>query len=175
MIHFCMFGGHKGRINSGEMIYVTIFGGCELKQPTLAKRINEMRRRQSAGLPVRRRNFFINIFGGASITHPTLAEEYLDLQDALRAGAFTLDEWDVEVARLGSESVSSGSFSFCGGFDSDSLPSEKDEIEGLALNRHLGHITTDAGRTLEFGVGQRGAQRTAVLRQAVSSATAALA
>jgi len=174
MIHFCMFGGHKGRISSGEMIYVSIFGGCELKQPTLARRIAETRRRQSAGSPVRRRNFFINIFGGASITHPTLAEEYLDLQDALRSGIFTLSEWDMEVAQLCSESVTCGSFSFCGGFDGDRLPSDQEEIEGLALNRHLGHITSDAGKALECGIGQAGAQRVAVVRQAVSSPTPSL-
>jgi len=167
MVHFCIFGGHEGQLSGDKRVYITVFGGCELKQPTLAKRIMERRRSQAVGLPTSRNSFFITLFGGTSIKIPTLAEEFLDLRDALRSGLLTMEDWDSAMAQVGTESLSLGSFTAFGGFGEE-LPSEEEEVEGLALNRHLGHISDSAGRTLEFGVGRSGSHRAAILRRALS-------
>ena len=166
MIHFCIFGGHEGQLVSERKVYVTLFGGCELKQPTLAKRIVEKRRLDAAGQPHRRQNFFVTLFGGTSIKLPTLSEEYMDLRDSIRAGLLTLEEWDAAIPEVGNESTSFGSFTAFGSFEASELPSEQEEIEGLAIQRHLGNIPENAGKTLEFAVGQGGSNRTAVIRQA---------
>ncbi|NOS99167.1 MAG: hypothetical protein HOP29_00900 [Phycisphaerales bacterium] len=165
MIQFCIFGGHEGQLNTEKKIYVTIFGGCELKKQTLARRIVESRRRPSNGEPSRRRFFFVTIFGGTEVKLPTLAEEYLDMQDAMRAGLITPADW--EAAQLLDEDVNYGSFTAFGGFEASHLPSEDEEVEGLAINRHLGHIPENAGHMLEHAVGRSGSHRTAILRQAL--------
>ncbi len=169
MFHFCIFGGHEGQLVSEKKVYVTLFGGCELKQPTLAKRIIEGRRLRSAGMPSRNQSFFITLFGGTSIKLPTLSEEYMDLRDSIRAGLLTLEEWDAGIPEVANESTSFGSFTAFGGFEAAELPSEQEEVEGLAIQRHLGHIPESAGKTLEFGVGQGGSNRTAVIRQAAAT------
>ena len=56
--------------------------------------------------------------------------------------------------------------------DGDNLPSEDDELEDLALNRHLGYITEQASELLMQAIGQRGSSRGAVVRQAIAVAMA---
>jgi hypothetical protein len=53
------------------------------------------------------------------------------------------------------------------GFEETQLPSEDEEVEGLALQRQFGNVSEQSSRILEMGVGQSGAQRRTVLRQAV--------
>ena len=62
------------------------------------------------------------------------------------------------------------SLTLFGAFSETELPSDDEEIEGLALQRHFGNITADSGKVLEMGVGQSGSQRHALIRQAVSVA-----
>ncbi|MCG3128637.1 MAG: hypothetical protein CHACPFDD_03526 [Phycisphaerae bacterium] len=170
MIHFCIFGGHEGMVSSDNRFYVTIFGGSELRVPTVARQIIEARRGERSEKPSRR-CIFITIFGGTSLRAPTLAEEYLELNDALRSGAITLSDWDLAVGRLGArQSIRYGSFTFCGGFEGNELPSEEEELDGLALNQHLGQIPESIGKLLMLGVGQKGVSRPAIVRQAIASA-----
>ncbi|MCH7526209.1 MAG: hypothetical protein IID39_02120 [Planctomycetes bacterium] len=170
MVHFCICGAHEGHLGPDKKTYVTIFGACELTRPTVAKQIIDMRRRAAAGLPKTRSHFFVTICAATELKAPTLAEEYLDMQEAVKAGVITLEEWDSAVARLSAEEAFQiGSFTIMGAFDGSEVPSENEEVEGLALNRHLGHIPEQAGTTLELGVGQRGSQRTAVLRRALTA------
>lgn len=172
MFHFCIMGGHEGELTADQQVCVTLFGGCELKRPTLAKQIIEMRRRPQGAMP-KRIHFFITICGGTVLRTPTLAEEFLAMQEAVRAGLLALEDWDSAVARLGTDGAFQvGSFTLMGGFSSDEVPAENEEIDGLAINRHLGHISEHAGKTLELGVGRSGSERAAVLRQAFASTTA---
>ncbi len=173
MIHFCVFGAHEGILAPDKVVYFTMFGGCELKQPTLAKRLLEARRYENMGMPIRRRNFFVTIFGGTSIKVPTLAEEFLDLQDALRAKLIAFEDWDAAVVHL-NDNPGFGSLTAFGGFEGAELPSEDEEVEGLALNRHIGNISEPAGRTLELAVGRGGSHRTAILRQALAAQSTAV-
>ena len=173
MIHFCVCGGHEGQLSPDKKLYVTICGACELKRPTLAKQIIERHRRAQAGLPRPSAHFFVTICGATEIKSPTLAEEYLDFKDAIASNMFTTEEWHAAVASLsGDEGMRIDSFTLCGAFGANELPSENEEVEGLALNRHLGHIPDDAGTMLEMGVGQGGSQRASLIGRAFASTVA---
>ena len=163
MFHLCLFGGQGGQLSSERKVYFTMFGACELKLPTTAKQMLEMRR---SGKPSPA-HFFVTLFGGTSITSPTLAQEYLDLQNALRSGQLNLDDWDRSIVQIGNASRSA-SLTLFGAFGADELPSEDDELEDLALNRHLGYVSDEASELLMRAVGQGGSSRGAVVRQAIA-------
>jgi len=174
MIHFCVCGGHDGQLSADKKVYVTIFGACELKRPTLAKQVIEMRRRADAGLPQPGSHFFVTICGATEIKSPTLAEEYLDFKDAITANLFTMEDWNAALARFsGNGGVQTASFTLCGAFSANELPSENEEVEGLALNRHLGHIPDGASTMLEMAVGQGGSQRASLIGRAFATTIAA--
>ncbi|MEE9295097.1 MAG: hypothetical protein V3W34_09095 [Phycisphaerae bacterium] len=173
MFHFCIFGSREGELTPDQKVCITAFGACELRRPTLAKLLIESRQRAKAGLP-KRTHFFITICGATELKLPTLAEEYLAMQEAVNSGVLTVGDWDAAMTHLSSDDVfQCDSLTIMGGFGSHELPAENEEVDGLALNRHLGHIPEQAGQMLELGVGQRGSQRAAIVRQAF--ATTALA
>jgi hypothetical protein len=173
MLHFCIFGAHEGELSSDKRVYITICGGCELKRPTLARQLIEQRERGSKADPGRWR-FFFTLFGATELKAPTLAEEFIDLQDALRAELLTVDEWDRGIARLRTmEGLSAASFTVCGGFSTNELPTEDEELDRLALNKHLGNISDSAGRALMLAVGHDGSQRPTAVRRAVAEQAAA--
>jgi len=165
MIHFCMFSGHEGVLRSERKTYITIFAGCELVRPTIAKRFIATKQRgeeEVAPPPV----FFLSLFAGTEIKTPTLAEEFLDLRQALDSRAFTLEEWDRAMAELPQIDISISSLTLFAGFSECELPTETEEIDALALQRHLGNITDSAGQILQYAIGQRQAERTATIRRA---------
>lgn len=168
MIHLCIFGGQDGQLTSGRKVYFTLFGACELRRPTTAKQIIDARQR---GQPdaARTSHFFITLFGATGLKAPTLAQEYLGLQDALRAGLLTLDDWDRTIARVADANRHAASLTLFGRFDTEDLPSENEELDDLALNRHLGHIPDEAVDLIMPAIGQRGSTRPAVVRQALAA------
>ncbi len=168
MIQFCAFGGYEGRLQPGKRLIITMFGGADLRVPTLARRLLSMRRRQAEGVRPHRL-IIVTLFGGTEITWPTLAEEFIELREAVSSGAIHVSEWDAmmsELSRL--EDGAIVTLTLFGGLEETALPSEDTEIDALALQRHLGNIPESAGRVLEFGIGQPDAQRRAVLRQAIA-------
>jgi hypothetical protein len=169
MVHFTMFGGHEGQLTPGRSVYINIFGGTELRRPAFAARISDTRRSGSA--PSRWQHFLINLFGAIEVKWPTLAEEYLSLLDALRGGAFSLDDWDRMAGRSDSLALASaahiGSLNLFGGIDGDALPTEDEELDSLSFQRHAGVIPPRALDQLVLAIGSRGAQRLAAVRQAV--------
>ncbi len=171
MLHLCLFGGHGGQLSNERRIYLTMFGGCDLRWPTLAKQLIEFIQR-GTGQPRPFGHVFITLFGGTDITAPTLAQEYLDLQSALRSGQVSLADWDRNIVRLGDSAQRGASLTLFGGYSGDELPSEDQELDELALNRHLGYLNDETSELLMRGVGQRGSSRAAVVRQAVATALA---
>lgn len=172
MISFCMFGAQGGQFSPDKRVYITVFGSCELKRPTIARRVVEGKDHDSTR-DKPRTQYFVTIFGTTELKTPTLAEEYIDLQDALRSGMITMDDWDRAVTRFGGlDRWRSASFTLFGSFGGDELPSEEEELDALALNRHLGHIPDEAGKLLILAMGQSGSQRPAAVRQALATAAA---
>ena len=170
MIHLCLFGGQGGQLSAEKKVYLTLFGGCDLRWPTIAKQMVDMRQSGKSGTSSPT-HVFITLFGGTDVTAPTLAQEYLDLQSTLRGNQLTLDDWDRSIVQVGGLRRNA-SLTLFGGFDGDNLPSEDDELEDLALNRHLGYITEQASELLMQAIGQRGSSRGAVVRQAIAVAMA---
>ena len=167
MIQWCMFGGYEGAWGPEAKVYFTMFGACELHRPTLARQLLAMQR-SDAGRPAAGRKIIITIFGGTEIKCPTLAEEFIDLREAVHSGALDANQWDTWMAELDRWMEGRvASFTLFGSFEETALPSEDEEVESLALHRHLGNINEDSGVVLELGVGQGGAQRQAVIHQAV--------
>ena len=170
MLQWCMFGGYEGRWGPEAKIYFTMFGSCELHRPTLARQLLAMRRADPRTTAAGRK-IFITVFGGTEIKCPTLAEEFLDLREAIHSGTLNAGEWEARMSELDRWLQGSvASFTLFGGFEETAVPGEDEEVESLALHRHLGNIDEESGRVLELGVGQAGSQRRAVIHQAVMTA-----
>lgn len=170
MFHLCLFGGHAGELGNRRKAYLTIFGGTQLRWPSIAKQMVALH--QPGPLPGGpATQCFLTIFGRTEITAPTLANEFLDLQNALRSGQLTLDDWDRSVVRIG-ETRRAASLTLFGSFDGDRVPGEDAELDDLALNRHLGYISDEAAELIMRAVGTRGTSRAAVVRQAVATTMA---
>ncbi len=168
MVHFCIFGGYEGPLSPEKKCCFTLFGGCALRRPTLARQLIAARQIRDGNAPIPKL-VFITIFGATEIKCPTLAEEFLDLREAVATGALDPAQWDFYLAELDRwQSSAVMALTLFGAFSESELPAEKDEIESLALQRHLGQIDDDSGRILEMGIGQNGAQRRAIIRQAAT-------
>ena len=171
MIQVCIMSGHDGQLGSESKVYLTLMGGCELIRPTFARQILANRQQERAGRSKRPRQTFVTLLGGTEIKAPTLAEEFIELQELLSSGQFSMEDWDRNAAEAGRSDVSVASFTLMAGFDECELPSENEEIDRLALHRHLGTISEAASQTLQYGIGQRGAERRATLRRALLAVT----
>ena len=183
MLQMCVFGGYDGQLGQETKTYFTLFGGCDLKRPTLARELLAMLRARSevpspgygenntlptTPRPRSGRKVVITIFGATEITYPTLAEEFIDLREACHSGQLDINAWDSYMAELAQwQQQNIISFTLFAGFDETNLPSEEAEVESLALQRYLGGISEAAGHMLEMGVGQTGSQRRAVVHQAI--------
>ena len=168
MIQVCIWSGHEGQLGSENKLYLTLMGGCELVCPTMARQILARRKQERNGSPAKPRQVFVTIMGGTEIKVPTLAQEYVDFRDLLHSSSVTMEEWDRYVTEVGRADVSVASFTLMGGFSDGQLPSENEEIDSLAVQLHLGSISEDAGRILQYGIGQHGAERRATVRRAVA-------
>jgi hypothetical protein len=171
MIQICIMSGHDGQLGSEKKVYFTLMGACDLLRPTFARQIVARRRDQGDGAGKPARQVFITLMGATEIKAPTLVEEYTDLRELLQSGALTLADWDRYAAEVDRSDVSVASFSLMAGFSECELPSENEEVDGLAMQRHLGNIPPSAGEILQHGIGLRGAERRATLRRALSVAT----
>jgi len=160
-------GGQESQIQPEPKIYITFMGASELRRDTLARQILSKRRREREGRTAPPRQFFLTIMGGTDIRCPTLAEEFIDLQQLIRSGELTPADWDRALRDLGRLDVSISSFTLMGGFSECELPSETEEIDSLALQRHMGNITREVGDVLQHGIGKRDGERHATLRRAL--------
>ncbi len=185
MIQVTIFGGHEGEFRSDKWFYLTVFGSLELVRPTLARQIladRQLSRDQAAfrEQPIMSKMmkdhekprgaakpFFLTMFGSVEIKCPTVAAEFVDCKEMLRAGLLTMEDWERAMADLGRAQPSVASFTVFGGFGECELPSEDEEVDSLAVQRHLGIIPESAGKVLEFGIGHRGSERQATVRRAL--------
>jgi hypothetical protein len=167
MVHLTMFAGYEGEFRYDQRFYVTLFGGTELRRPTIARRILMNRDTRDGEQKKRRRPFVLTMFGATEIKVPTLASEFIDLREMLKCGALSLEEWDHAMAELGRMQEGVASFTMFGGFDENLLPSDEEEIDSLAIQCHLGNIDDSARQVLQAGVGQHDSERRAILRRAV--------
>ncbi len=167
MIQVTVFSGHEGRLRYGKQFYLTIFGACELVKPTVAHRLLAEAEQKRGVLHLDQTPFFFTIFGAAEIKCPTLVEEFIDLRELLNTEGARFTNWETTITAIGRGDGALASFTLFGGFDECVLPTENEEVDSLALQRHLGNISDSAGQILQCGVGQRDVERYATVRQAV--------
>jgi hypothetical protein len=167
MLQLCIFGGYEGPLSPDKKVFFTLFGGCTLHRPTLARQLLTARSTLQGRAPAPKM-IVLTVFGNTAVICPTLAEEFIDLREAVNGGALNMGHWDAYMAELDRwQSAALLSLTLFGGFDEAKLPSDEDEINALALQRHFGNVGEAAGRILEMGVGQSGSQRRAIVQQAV--------
>ena len=167
MIQVTIFSGRSGELRLDTTVYITLFGGFALTRPTVARQILARRQEQRQGNRTQSRPFFLTIFGAGAITSPTLAAEFIDLKETLSGGLLDMAEWEAAMGEVGRGVPIFGSFTLFGALDETGLPSEEQEIDSLAVQRHLGNIPESAGKVLQYGIGQGGSERTATLRRAI--------
>ena len=167
MLHFCVFGGQGGEIEPGRHIYVTLFGGSELKRPTFAKLV---RAKTDAGIDATKSGaFFLTLFGGMEVKSPTLAEEFSELDASIRSGVINTTELERSIVPDRS-SLSTSKITIFGACETANIPSEDEELDALAVLRHSGTVDAPTQDTLMLGIGRTGAERLGVVRQAVLQA-----
>ena len=186
MLKITIFGGHDGRLGFDNQVYVTVFGMCELEWPTLAsrllaQRLAERAESETAAIPGRRygahvpekptaerpKPFFFTMFANTEIKSPTLAEEFVDLHEAIESGSLTIEEVDRALGTLSQAEPSIGSLTIFGGFEENKLPAEDEEVDTLAVQRHLGNVSERTSSVLQLGIGQRAGERRATILQAL--------
>lgn len=165
MFHITIMSGYEGIIRPEPKFYLTLMGGADFKRATVARQLLA-KRQQPRTDPTPPKQFFLTLMGGVEIRVPTLAEEFLDLKQLIDSGSLNISDWDRAITELGND-VSISSFTLMGGMEEGTLPSESDEIEALALQRHMGNISEPASQILQYGIGQRDAERRATIRRAV--------
>ena len=101
MIQVTIFAGHDGRLRYDKWFYLTLFAGCDLVRPTVARQLLMRRHAEQEGHAAVRKPFFLTIFAGVGITSPTLAEEFIDLREMVHGGALNMDDWERAMADLG--------------------------------------------------------------------------
>ncbi len=169
MIQLCAFGGYEGPLSREKKCVLTVFGGSDLNRPTLARQLMAARGQKEGKLSTSKM-IFLTLFGSTSIKCPTLAEEYIDMQQCVENGSLELGDWKSYISELDQfQSSSLMSLTLFGSFAEHTLPSENEEVEGLALQMHFGNISDDSGHVLELGVGRSGAHRNSVVFQALQT------
>ena len=90
-----------------------------------------------------------------------------DLREMITSCLLPREEWERSLAELGQAGGALASLTIFGGFDECELPGEDEEVDSLAVQRHLGNISESAGQALQYGIGRGGAERTATVRRAI--------
>ncbi len=147
MIHFTIFGGTETTLGPNLRICLTLFGGTELRRPTVARQILTNKRQGrsesiSGKFAFKNRCLVVTLFGATEVLCPTLAEEFLDLKSLLASEQITSTEWDRAVSRITEEEsgVDFITLTLFGGFGLE-YPSRSSELERIDKQRELGLIS----------------------------------
>ena len=194
MFHFTIFGASEVTLSGQGQCIVTLFGGTEVRKPTLAKRLMQERHALSnrksdpdynpnnvdkvlnvlqgntpTGLPrteKRHRTFLLTIFGAVELRPPSIAEEFMDMRELVSSGLIDVDEWDQLVGRLYQmdDLDSVSSFTLFGGMGEVAI-NQEEEITKIHSAVGLGLIAEDEARALRSVVGRDPQQVRMLLRQ----------
>ncbi len=168
MFHFTMFGGSEAQITTANMTAITIFGGADLKRPTLAQRVLQLAASEDpeSESSIRRpgpRSFAFTMFGGTDVKHPLLMEEYSAIHGLVATQLLRREEIQSMIAEILAQDAhyKVGSFTLFGGF-SDKRPNRKAQFRALREGEEAGLISVahceelermvDAGPAVAFGL-----------------------
>lgn len=157
MYHITFFAGTTGDMVPTGFTALTLFGGAEIRQPTLASLLLHQKR-QGSRKPRRwdrwfgsDENLVITIFGGTTLIAPTAAEEYAALAGLLRSGALTREECEQLMNQLPEFSARRSmcrTFTVFGACVTQ-YPSSKKERRSLDAAKEAGSIRDNERRELE--------------------------
>jgi len=193
MFHFTIFGGSEVTLQGGGQVVFTMFGGTDIRKPTLAKRlmqekerlqgaqgaqvnhpggVNRMRHlfgREPAETPAarpHRGSFVLTIFGAVELKPPSVAEEFMDMRELVSSGMLDAREWDELVGRLYQmgDLDSISSFTIFGGMGEEPLKQEE-EVKKIRSASELGLISENEEKALRSVVGRDPEQVRMLLRQ----------
>lgn len=156
MIRLTMFSGAQHTMSGRHKLYITLFGGSELYQPTFAKQMLQRKygrrgRMSWLGLP---KDVVFTLFGGTEIIRPALADEFVDLRVLLSAGLLSRAEWDEAVYRLaGGDTEDYLSFTLFGGLETK-LADKEHERNRIEAHRQAGIISEQEADRLDEYVGR---------------------
>lgn len=171
MIQVCILSSHHGQFRPDKKLFLTLLGSCELVRPTIARRILTYRGEGGELIRPNTRVLFLTLLGSTRLTAPTLAAEFLDLREMISGGTLSLDEFDILMVKMSRSNSSTASVTLLSSFADHELPSETEEINSLALQRHLGNIPEEAGHILQLGIGQPEVERHATVKRAILADT----
>ena len=195
MFHFTIFGGSEVTLTGSRQLILTLFGGTEVRKPTLAKRLMQEKQVQwptkpagqvktddnlhkvrdffqnlesgAAGLPGRRSStFLLTIFCGVELKPPSIAEEFMDMRELVSSGMIEPREWDQLVGRM----YQMGDLDSISSFTlfagmGEAALSEEEEIKKIASATSMGLISGDEEQALRSVVGRDPQQVRMLLRQ----------
>ena len=195
MFHFTIFGGSEVTLTGSRQLILTLFGGTEVRKPTLAKRLIQEKHAQWPGKPAgqvaaddklhkvqnffdkldsgaggrpgqRSSTFLLTIFGGVELKPPSIAEEFMDMRELVSSGMIEPREWDQLVGRM----YQMGDLDSISSFTlfagmGEAALSEEEEIKKIASATSMGLISGDEEQALRSVVGRDPQQVRMLLRQ----------
>ncbi len=162
MFHLALFSGTEGVLAPTGGTSFVLFGGAELRTPSLAQRLAHARMR--AKHPLRRVDrllgrdqwLLITLFGGTELIRPTLVEELAALRGMMTSGSLSRAELQgLADATLPPPDLVGGlsTFTLFGACTME-RPSAKKELAAIERAQKAGEVTPTARPALEGLIGQ---------------------
>ena len=195
MFHFTIFGGSEVTLTGSRQLIFTLFGGTDVRKPTLAKRLMQEKHAPWSAEPAgqvdtddklhkfknffekldsgaggrpgqRSSTFLLTIFGAVELKPPSIAEEFMDMRELVSSGLIEPREWDQLVGRM----YQMGDLDSISSFTlfagmDEAALSEEEEIKKIASATSLGLISGDEEQALRSVVGRDPQQVRMLLRQ----------
>ena len=161
MFHVTLFAGTEGEIPPAGFTSLTAFGGAELRRPTLASQLLDLKNRgyrkptRWARFMGTDKNLILTVFGATVLLAPTVVEEYAALAGLMRSGTLSPGECTALLDRL---AANDGEPSICRtltlfGVCVTRHPSAAKERKALEAASKTGAVSSAIRRALDEIVG----------------------
>jgi hypothetical protein len=159
MFHLTIFAGSETTLAPSGCSALTVFGGAELRAPTIAQRIMDLKARRERRISAWERltgagrNLAITVFGYTGITLPTLTEEYDALRALVHSGAIGRQECEQLLRDLQvTPQARTATLTWFGGF-CESRPTPKVELKALESASRAGRLDPRTRGAIESLIG----------------------
>ncbi len=156
MFHYTIFAGSEAQMSPKGFTAVTLFGGAELKRPTLAQRVLTLEDEEPSSdgwwtrLTDPSRNTVLTMFGSTELLQPTLMEEYSALRSLISTGVLTPADLQTRLRTLLAREKKQDmtTITLFGAFE-DTMPSRKRQLKALAQGEKAGLIPPNHRQRLD--------------------------
>jgi hypothetical protein len=175
VFHLTVFGATEGEVSPAGFTAFTLFGGAELRRPTLATQLVHLKNRPQ-GTPSAwdrilgtDKNLVVTVFGATVLTAPTLIEEYSALAGLVRAGTLTTADCGALLDDVVAQGHDAGWCRTLTLFGScvTRYPSAERERKALDVATRTGAVSATVRGALEAVIGAPRQARTRALQQLV--------